>query len=274
MVKAIVKDKLFRGGFSILGLILILSIWWRLVAPWELNKIVSEPFMPPNIIHPLGTDDLGRDVSVMVANGVLITTFIATFSSLMVSFVGLTVGVISAVWRSYVDAVLMRIVDFLLAIPSLVLALILIAFLGPSIFNVIIILVVIGWPSASRLVRAYTMSLIEMPYVEASRAVGASLIHILVKHVVPGLAPVVIASALVSARAAVLLESGLSFLGLGDPTHISLGTILFYARRSGALASGAYWLIIFPGLLIMLLILAFTLIALSVERNLRVKKVM
>jgi peptide/nickel transport system permease protein len=166
----------------------------------------------------------------------------------------------------------MRLVDFLLSIPTLVIALILVAILKPSIINVILVLAVVGWPASARLVRAYTLSLIEAPYVEVSRALGAGLWHIVVRHIIPNLAPILLASVIVGCRAAILLESGLSFLGLGDPGLQSLGTILFYARRSAALASGAYWLIIFPGMLIMLIILSLTLIMLAIDKSMRIKE--
>ncbi len=107
---------------------------------------------------------------------------------------------------------------------------------------------------------------------EASRALGSSVTHIVVRYLILDITPIILGSILVGTRAAILLGSGLSFLGLGDLERVSLGTILFYARRSAALISGAYWLIVFPGLLIMLIILALTLITLAVERNLKVNE--
>ena len=110
------------------------------------------------------------------------------------------------------------------------------------------------------------------PHVEASRTLGSSVTHIVVRHLIPDITPIILGSILIGTRVAILLEPGLSFLGLGDLERVSLGTILFYARRSAALISGAYWLIVFPGLLIMLVLLALTLITLAIERNLKVKE--
>jgi peptide/nickel transport system permease protein len=234
--------------------------------------MVGAPFQPPSIEHPLGTDDLGRDVMTLISEGVFITLFVGLASAILIATIGLLVGVTAAVFRGLADTILMRIVDFLLSIPSLVVALILVAILKPSIFNVILVIAIIGWPASARLVRAYTLSLIEAPYVEASRALGSSVTHIVVRHLIPNITPIILGSILIGTRAAILLESGLSFLGLGDLERVSLGTILFYARRSAALISGAYWLIVFPGLLIMLIILALTLITLAIERNLKVKE--
>jgi peptide/nickel transport system permease protein len=122
------------------------------------------------------------------------------------------------------------------------------------------------------LVRTYTPSLIEAPHVEASRALGSGVTHVALKHIIPNTTPIILESILVGTTAATLLEPGLSFLGLGDLKRVNLGTIPFYARRSAALISGAYQLIVFPGLLIMLIILALTLITLAIERNLKVKE--
>jgi len=252
--------------------IILLSITWRLSSPWSPRDIAGDPFKPPSYVHLLGTDDLGRDVMTMVSEGVFVTLFIGVVSSLIISFIGLLIGVSSATLRGLIDAALMRLVDFLLSIPTLVIALILVAILKPSIINVILVLAVVGWPASARLVRAYTLSLIEAPYVEVSRALGAGLWHIVVRHIIPNLTPILLASVIVGCRAATLLESGLSFLGLGDPGLQSLGTILFYARRSAALASGAYWLIIFPGMLIMLIILSLTLIMLAIDKSMKIKE--
>jgi len=268
LLPRVLKDPLFQIGLAILLLIILISLAWRFYSPWTSKDIVGAPFQPPSIEHPLGTDDLGRDVMTLISEGVFITLFVGVASAILISIIGLLVGVTAAVLRGIVDTVLMRVVDFLLSIPSLVIALILVAMLKPSIFNVILVIAIIGWPASARLVRAYTLSLIEAPYVEASRALGAGITHVVVRHLIPNIIPIILGSILIGSRAAILLESGLSFLGLGDLERVSLGTILFYARRSAALVSGAYWLIVFPGLLIMLIILALTLITLAIERNL------
>jgi peptide/nickel transport system permease protein len=272
LLQRVLRDPLFQIGFTTLLLVILASLAWRLYSPWTSKDMVGAPFQPPSIEHPLGTDDLGRDVMTLISEGVFITLFVGLASAILIATIGLLVGVTAAVFRGLADTILMRIVDFLLSIPSLVVALILVAILKPSIFNVILVIAIIGWPASARLVRAYTLSLIEAPYVEASRALGSSVTHIVLRHLIPNITPIILGSILIGTRAAILLESGLSFLGLGDLERVSLGTILFYARRSAALISGAYWLIVFPGLLIMLIILALTLITLAIERNLKVKE--
>ncbi len=131
-------------------------------------------------------------------------------------------------------------------------------------FEVTSVIVIIGWSVSAGLFKACTLSPIEATHVEASRTLGSSVTHIALKHIIPNTTPIILESILVGTTAAILLEPGLSFLGLGDLEKVSLGTIPFYARRSAALISGASWLVVFPGLLI---ILALTLITLAIERN-------
>lgn len=266
------RDKLFRVGLVLLLLLIVPAAWYRATSPRKPWDFAGRPLEPPSTKHFLGTDDLGRDVATMMSHGLFTTISIGLTASALVLLVGVTAGVLGGMLRGIVEVVLMRLADFLLSLPSLVIAIVLVAVLGPSKFNIILVLAIVDWPSIARLTRAYTLSIMESPFVEAAKAVGANLTHLVSRHVIPSLLPVILAGMVLSIRAAVLLESGLSFLGLGDPSDISLGTLLLYARRSVALVAGAYWLTVFPGLAFMLLVLAFTLISLLIERNLRIKE--
>lgn len=268
----ILRDRLFMVGVLLILLLVVPSAYYRAISPWRPWDIAGRPLTAPSERNILGTDDLGRDVATMMSHGLFTTILIGLAASTLVVLIGVTVGVLSGTLRGVVEAVLMRSADFLLSIPSLVIAIVLVSILGPSKLNIIIVLAIVDWPSVARMVRAYTLSIMESPFVEAARALGANLSHLVAKHVVPSLLPVILASFVLAFRAAVLLESGLSFLGLGDPSDMSLGTLLFYARRAVALVAGAYWLVVFPGLALMLLVLAFTFISLSIERNLRVRE--
>ncbi|MEM0471741.1 MAG: ABC transporter permease subunit [Sulfolobales archaeon] len=126
-------------------------------------------------------------------------------------------------------------------------------------------LAITGWPGVARIVRAHSLQILSTGYVEAARALGASSWHIALRHLVPASIPVTLAAIVTTTRAAVLLEAGLGFLGLSDPSTISLGTILFYARRSAALASGAWWVIVPAGLLITIIVFALTMISIGIE---------
>ncbi|MEM2301506.1 MAG: ABC transporter permease [Sulfolobales archaeon] len=264
-VIASLRDPAILAGLVSLLAMIMLSLTGLLLTPWDPNLIRGDPLSPPSLAHPLGTDDIGRDVAAMIYRGVLTSIFIGVSAAIVTTILGLVVGIIASIFRGFVDATMMRIVDFLLATPSLVLALILIAFLKPSIYNVILVLAITGWPGVARIVRAHSLQILSTGYVEAARALGASSWHIALRHLVPASIPVTLAAIVTTTRAAVLLEAGLGFLGLGDPSTISLGTILFYARRSAALASGAWWVIVPAGLLITIIVFALTMISIGME---------
>jgi len=238
-----------------------------IATPGDPNSIRGAPLEPPSKSHLLGTDDIGRDVASMLYRGIVTSLFIGVSAAAITTVLGLLIGIASALFRGAFDAVMMRIVDFLLAMPSLVFALVLIAFLKPSIYNVILVLAITGWPGVARIVRAHSLQILSTGYVEAARALGASLRHIAMRHMIPASVPVAMASIITNTRAAVLLEAGLGFLGLGDPSSISLGTILFYARRAAALASGAWWVIVPAGLAITLIVFALTMISIGIEKR-------
>ena len=267
------RDPAILAGLAALSAMIIISLAGILLTPWDPSSIRGDPLSPPSPAHPLGTDDIGRDVVAMIYRGILTSIFIGVSAAIVTTILGLVVGIVASIFRGFVDSAIMRIVDFLLATPSLVLALILIAFLKPSIYNIILVLAITGWPGVARIVRAHSLQILSTGYVEAARALGASLWHIALRHLVPASIPIALATIVTTTRAAVLLEAGLGFLGLSDPSTISLGTILFYARRSAALASGAWWVIVPAGLLITIIVFALTMISIGVEgRALKNKK--
>lgn len=259
---------LLLGLSIVLGLLAFSGIG-ILLSPGNALDIRGSPLQPPSQAHPFGTDDIGRDVAAMIFRGVVTSIAIGVSSALIATSIGLFLGIASAVSGRFLDALLMRFVDFFLSVPSLVLALILVAFLKPSIYNVVLVVAVTSWPGISRIARAHSLQLLATGYVEAAKALGAGTRHIAVKHLLPASIPIAMASVVTTTRGAVLLEAGLSFLGLGDPGAISLGTVLFYARRSAALASGAWWLFVPAGILITAIVLGLTLISLGLERRMR-----
>lgn len=254
-------------GIYIIIFLIMISLAGIALTPGDPNSIRGNPLEPPSLNHLFGTDDIGRDVIAMLYRGIVTSLFIGVSAAAIITALGLVIGIAAALFRGAVDAITMRIVDFLLAMPSLVLALVLIAFLKPSIYNVILVLSITGWPGVARIVRAHSLQILSTGYIEAARALGASLRHIALKHLLPASIPVALASIVTSTRAAILLEAGLGFLGLGDPRAISLGTILFYARRSAALASGAWWMIVPAGIIITLIVFALTMISIGFERK-------
>jgi len=160
----------------------------------------------------------------------------------------------------------MRVVDFLLVIPGLPLMMVLAAFLGASIQNIIIVIAILGWTGTSRLIRSQVLAEKNKAYVESARAIGASDTYIMFRHILPNVTPILFANITLGVVGAILSEAGLSFLGLTNPEDPSWGRMLADARTGGAFTTGAWWVVLFPGLMITLLSLAFTFVGHTLDQ--------
>ncbi len=216
------------------------------------------PFQPPNGEYPLGTDNLGRSVLTLTIWGARISLLVGFVATLLSMLIGSTIGIAAGYFGGWRDNLLMRFTDWFLVIPFLPLAIVLASLLGPSIWNIILVIGITSWPGTSRLVRAQALSVKTRPYVERSRALGASHWHLITRHVLPNVFPIIFANTILVVAVAILSETTLSFLGLGDPFSISWGTILEFAFSSGAASRNAWWWLVPPGLCIVLVVLAFT----------------
>jgi peptide/nickel transport system permease protein len=213
---------------------------------------------PPSGAHPLGTDDLGRDVLARMLHGARISLSVGFVAESIAIGIGLVIGLLAGYYGGKVDSLLMRFVDIMLCFPTFFLILAVIAFIGPSIWNIMFIIGVTGWMGVARLVRAETLSLKERDFVAAARAQGAGTARILFRHILPNtLAPVLVAATL-GVAGAILVESGLSFLGIGvQPPTPSWGNILTAGKDN---IEFAWWLSLFPGLAIFLTVLGYNLL--------------
>ncbi len=271
-MKLLLRNKAFLLGLTIILALTIVAVFAPWIAPYNPYSFVGGDFEPPSHKHLLGTDSLGRDVFSMAVYGAQVSLFIGVFASLISTFMGAAIGIVSGVYKGWLDTVLMRLADFFLALPSIVIAIILAAVLKPSLYNVIIVIAIVSWPGPARIIRAQALSVMESLYVEAARSLGADKRYIAIKHVFPMSVPLMLANLVLGVRGAILLEAGLSFLGLGDPSHVSWGTILFYAQRDAAFTAGAWWDVIPPGLLIMLAVLGFTMLSLGMDEVINPRK--
>jgi len=186
--------------------------------------------------------------------------FIGILAASLATLLGTLIGLAAGYVGGLVDEVLMRITDFFLVLPGLPLIIVLAAVLGPNILNIIFVIGITSWPSIARIIRSQVLAVKEFPYIEAARAVGASSTRIMLNHVLPNVAPLIYVNTALNVANAILIEAGLSFLGLGDPNNISWGTILFFAEQSQAIIKGAWWYVVPPGVCILLVALAFILI--------------
>jgi peptide/nickel transport system permease protein len=213
---------------------------------------------PPTAQYPLGTDENGRSVLLLLCWGARTSLLVGVAATVLSAGIGAVVGVLTAHFPGWRSAALARLTDFFLVLPSLVLASVLAAVLARGIGTVILAIGVASWPATARVVRAQTLAVEARPHVERARALGGGHWHLVRRHVLPALRPLVLAAATLTMADAVITEATLSFLGLGDPSAISWGSMLNAAQRTGAITAGAWWYVLPPGLAIVALVLAFT----------------
>lgn len=255
-------------GLVIMGLAVLAAVLAPVLFPAQVLDVTATTAAanePPSPAHPFGTDPRGIDVLAMTVWGArasLLVGFVATAISMCI---GTVVGMASGHFHGWTGAVLMRIIDFFLVVPALVLALTLSAIIGPGLGTIIMAIGVTGWASTARVVRAQTMTIETQAYLERSRALGASDGHLLARHVLPGVMPLVLANTTLAVALAIIAESTLAFLGLGDPSQVSWGSMLKLALDSGAATAGYWWFVLAPGLAIVLVVLAFTLVGRAME---------
>lgn len=206
----------------------------------------------------LGTTDKGADAWSQLVYGSRISLTIGVTATAMSSIIGVAVGMSAGYFGGKIDELLMRFVDFLLVIPGLPLMMVLARFLGRGVWNIILVISILGWTGTSRLIRSQVMAEKNKAYVESARAIGASDTYIMWRHILPNVTPLLFADITLGVVGAILAESGLAFLGLTDPTVPSWGRMLADAQNSGGFTNGAWWVVVFPGLMITMLSLSFT----------------
>ena len=214
----------------------------------------------------LGTTNWGADAWSQLVYGSRISLIIGIVATGLSTAVGVIVGMVAGYFGGKVDEVLMRVVDFLLVIPGLPLMMVLAAFLGPNIQNIIIVIAILGWTGTSRLIRSQVLAEKNKAYVESARAIGASDTYIMFRHILPNVTPILFANITLGVVGAILSEAGLSFLGLTNPEDPSWGRMLADGRTGGAFTTGAWWVVIFPGLMITLLSLSFTFVGHTLDQ--------
>jgi peptide/nickel transport system permease protein len=253
------RNKLAVAGGIIVAVLFFVAILASLVSPYDPNDIDRKHILePPGIQHPLGTDDLGRDVLSRMIWGSQISLSVG-FVAVGISVVmGIIFGSLSGYYGGWTDRIIMRFIDIMLSVPTFFLILAVIAFIGSSIWNIMIIIGITSWMGVARLVRAEFLSLKEREYVLAAKAIGASNMRIIFRHImVNSLAPVLV-SAVLGIAGAVLVESALSFLGIGvQPPTPSWGNILTLGKDN---METAWWLSVFPGLAILITVLGYNLL--------------
>jgi peptide/nickel transport system permease protein len=249
---------------ALLGFAAILAPW---IAPYDPRITAGRPFEAPSAAHWLGTNDIGQDLLSEMLWGGRVSLSIGLVAATVSSALGASAGVLGGYFRGRFDALVMRSADLVLVIPFLPLMILLAAYVGPSIGSLAIVIGLLLWARPARVIRSVVLSQAARDYVTAARAIGARHARILGLHIVPGAFSIMIAEFVYLASRAILLETTLAFLGLGDPIQKSWGSVLFYAQARGAFLSGAWvWWVLPPGLLITSAVLGFALIGFALER--------
>jgi peptide/nickel transport system permease protein len=229
------------------------------------NTTQNPQWAPPSEHPPLGTDSYGRPIWDQVVYGSRISLLVGIAATLIAIVIGTVVGVIAGYFGGWTDSALSRLTEWFLVIPFLPLAIVLAAILGPSVRNIILVIGITSWPTTARLIRAQVLTLKQRLYVERSRALGAGGPHVLGKHILPNVTPLILANATLTVPIAILSETALAFLGLGDPSAVSWGQMLEEAFSAGALGREAWWWYLPPGLCVIGVVLAFTLVGRALE---------
>ncbi|WP_255331306.1 nickel transporter permease [Methanocalculus taiwanensis] len=253
------RNRLALIGAVIIGIIVLCAIFAPLIAPFDpAEQNLRERLQTPSIQHPFGTDDLGRDIFSRVVFGSRISLSIGICVVGITALFGTILGLLSGYGGRAIDEVIMRFVDIMLAFPSIILALIIAGLLGPGVVNVIIALSLTQWPAYTRLVRGMTLSMKEKEFVEAARALGASDTYILRKHILLNASNPIIVLATMDIAQTIIFAAALSFLGLGiQPPTPEWGSML---KAGIPYLRSATYITFFPGILLMLTVLAFNFI--------------
>ncbi|MDT0402309.1 MULTISPECIES: ABC transporter permease [Streptomyces] len=255
-------------GLATLALFALLALAAPLLVGSDVADVTGAPGSPlehPSTRLPFGADRFGRNLLGLVIWGARVSLLVGLLAAVLSVAIGTVIGVTAGHFRGWYATVLMRITDWFLVMPTLVLAIALATVMSRSLLTIVVAIGVTTWPTTARLVRAQTLAVETRPYIERSRALGGGHWHIMSRHVLPNVMPLVLAQTTLIISSAILAEATLAFLGLGDPTVVSWGGLLQDAREAGAVSAGHWWYLVPPGIAVALVALAFTLCGRAVE---------
>ena len=220
---------------------------------------------PPSAQYPLGTDQAGRSVLTLLIWGTRPSLAIGVIATVLTMILGSAIGLFAGHYGGISSRVLMAITDWFIALPALPLAIALAAVLGQGDASITIAIAITSWPGTARLIRAQTLAVEARPFIERAKALGARDGQLMARQVLPNVAPFILVSATLTVASAILSETTLTFLGLGNPIDVSWGSMINQAFFQGAITSGAWWYILPPGIAILIVVLGFTLVGRAVE---------
>ncbi len=255
-------------GLSILGFFVAMAVLAPVLTDPDGLSLTRAPggvLESPSSTYWLGTDDSGRPILTLLMYGARVSLLVGLLATMISMVIGTLIGLVSGYSDGWTGRILMRFTEWWLVIPYLPLAIVLATVLGASLVNIALVIGITSWPSTALLIRSQTLSIKERPYLERARVLGTSRWHQISKHILPNVMPMVFANTTLTVAIAILAETTLSFLGLGDPTTVSWGTMLEGAYGVGAITTGSWWYFIPPGVCVVLIVLSFTLIGQALE---------
>jgi len=255
-------------GAVVLLIFVVLALGAHWFAPYSTTNASGGVFAPPSGRHWLGTSDGGIDMVSLLIQGGRISMLVGFSAALVAAIPGALVGILSGYFGGAVDTILMRITDFFLVIPVIPVMIVIAAVWGPSLFHLIIAIGVLLWTTTARVLRAQVKTLRERTFVRRTVNLGASRTRVLFRHILPHVAPLLIAQTVITMALAIFYETALAFIGLGDPTAISWGTIIEDAFLRTAISTGAWWAIVPPGVCVALVVISAYLVGQSIEEAL------
>ena len=268
-------SSLKRNPMGVAGLAMVLfTILVALSAPWlapynpkaSVRVTIDDVYAAPGPAHWLGTDDAGKDVLSNLIYGTRVSLTVGFFAAFISLVIGGTIGLVAGFVGGRVENLLMRFTDVILVIPDLPLIMVLVALTKPSLVNIIIVIGILGWTGTARLVRSQTLSVKERKFVLRARSIGAGNGYLIRRHIFPSVFPLMMVNTVLVISLAILNESSLAFIGLGDPTTLSWGQMLNFAFTRGGMSAGAWWALISPGFAIVWVVLGLTLLGQGLEQ--------
>ncbi len=268
--KTFSRNRMAVVGLVMLVAIVVVAVFAEQIAPYDVTTSADitsrDIYKPPSAEHWFGTDDAGKDVFSSFVYGARISLTVGFFAAFISIFIGGVMGIVAGFYGGRVENLLMRFTDVMLVIPDLPLMVVIVAMTKPSLLNIIFVIGLLGWTTTSRIVRSQTLAVKSRKFVLRARAIGAGNWHIIMHHILPLVMPLLVVNAILVISLAILNESTLSFLGLGDPTALSWGQMLNFAFGRGAMSAGAWWALVVPGLGIVWVVLALTLLGHGLEQ--------
>lgn len=262
-------DHMGRTGVVMLGLVLFIILIGPLIFPFNANSFgssASSILQGPSRAHWMGTTELGQDVFRQFLVGGRISLYVGVSATVIAILLGTGIGLVAGYYVGWRDTILMRVTDFFLVLPTLPLIIVLAALFGQSIVVTSLVIGLTSWPQTTRIIRSQVLSLRERPLVLRTRSLGARDVRIMGLHILPNVAPLIFANLVLVLSGSILAQAALAFLGLGDPVQVSWGTMLHNAFNSGAMSEGAWWYVLTPGIGIVVMVLAFSLVGHALDR--------